>query len=89
MLLGLTLAETEKSIDLHKVSRGSGLTIQIQTWEKIETLREFEMNKSRQYLQAPSRDIWLSHLRCPHIWTTLDVKASCSRPPHKYQVSEI
>ena len=31
MVLGLTLGETEKSIDLHKVSRGSGFAIQIQS----------------------------------------------------------
>ena len=32
-------------------------------------------------MQARSGDIWLSHLRRPHIWTTLDVKASSTRRP--------
>ena len=82
-MVGLTPAETEKSIDLHKVSRSSGLTILSNSNPNLGENRNFEgiLNpyKSRQYLQqARSRDIWLSHLRCRHIWTTLDVKASFS-----------
>ena len=65
---GLTPGETEKSIDLHKVSGGFGIAIQVETWEEIEILKcccEYKifvsMNlkclceyKSRQYLQARS-----------------------------------
>ena len=52
MLLGLTLAETEKSIDLHKVSRGSGFAIQIQSlrenrnWGEIQILPTMRMSRS-------------------------------------------
>ena len=36
---GLTPGETEKSIDLHKVSGGFGIAIQVETWEDIEILK--------------------------------------------------
>ena len=77
MLLGLTLAETEKSIDLHKVSRGSGFAIQIQSlrenrnWGEIQILPTMRM--SRSYI---GNFVWahlLSNVRY-HIWTIFEVK---------------
>ena len=76
----LTLAETEKSIDLHKVSRGSGLTILNNSNPNLGENRNFEgiLNpyKSRQYLQqARSRgDLLRSVL---NIKNGVEIKSHC------------
>ena len=75
--VGLTLAETEKSIDLHKVSRGSGFAIQIQSlrenrnWGEIQILPTMRMSRSN-----IGNFVWahlLSNVRY-HIWTIFEVK---------------
>ena len=77
MVLGLTLGETEKSIDLHKVSRGSGFAIQIQSlrenrnWGEIQILPTMRMSRSN-----IGNFVWanlLSNVRY-HIWTIFEVK---------------